>query len=129
VEVNIDYILMLVTKYHESNCKDKTILTTIDKTINSSIELRSKKELIDGFIAEMNATTDVDKDWQKFVKKQEKYDLSSIITDEKLKSQETQKFINNAFRDGALKTTGTDINKILPPLSRFGGGRAETKRY
>ena len=120
---------MLVTKYHESNCKDKTILTTIDKTINSSIELRSKKELIDGFIAEMNATTDVDKDWQKFVKKQEKYDLSSIITDEKLKSQETQKFINNAFRDGALKTTGTDINKILPPLSRFGGGRAETKRY
>jgi type I restriction enzyme R subunit len=109
VEVNIDYILMLVTKYHESNCKDKTILTTIDKTINSS--------------------TDVDKDWQKFVKKQEKYDLSSIITDEKLKSQETQKFINNAFRDGALKTTGTDINKILPPLSRFGGGRAETKRY
>lgn len=129
MEVNIDYILMLVTKYHESNCKDKTILTTIDKTINSSIELRSKKELIDGFIAEMNATTDVDKDWQKFVKKQEKYDLSSIITDEKLKSQETQKFINNAFRDGALKTTGTDINKILPPLSRFGGGRAETKRY
>lgn len=30
-------ILMLVAKYHESNCKDKSILTTIDKTINSSI--------------------------------------------------------------------------------------------
>lgn len=45
IEVNIDYILMLVAKYQQSNCKDKTILTTIDKAINSSIELRSKKEL------------------------------------------------------------------------------------
>ena len=26
VEVNIDYILMLVAKYHDSNCKDKEIL-------------------------------------------------------------------------------------------------------
>lgn len=42
---------MLVVKYHQSNCKDKTILATIDKTINASVELRSKKELIEDFIA------------------------------------------------------------------------------
>lgn len=129
VEVNIDYILMLVAKYHQSNCKDKNILTTIDKTINSSMELRSKKELIEGFIAKINATTDVDKDWREFVKNQKEQDLSAIIADEKLKPEETQKFINNAFRDGTLKTTGTDIDKILPPVSRFGGGgRAEKKQ-
>ena len=50
IEVNIDYILMLVDKYKDSNCKDKDILTTIDKAINSSIELRSKKDLIERFI-------------------------------------------------------------------------------
>lgn len=50
-EVNIDYILMLVVKYHHSNCKDKTIIATIDKTINASVELRSKKELIEDLIA------------------------------------------------------------------------------
>ena len=55
VEVNIDYILMLVAKYHESNCKDKNILVTIDKAINSSLELRSKKELIEQFIALVKA--------------------------------------------------------------------------
>ena len=34
-----------------------------------------------------------------------------------------------AFRDGAVKTTGTDIDKLLPPMSRFGGGnRAEKKQ-
>ena len=38
VEINIDYILMLVMKYHESNCKDKSILGTIDRAIDSSIQ-------------------------------------------------------------------------------------------
>ena len=36
VEINIDYILMLVMKYHESNCKDKSILGTIDRAIDSA---------------------------------------------------------------------------------------------
>ena len=31
-------------------------------------------------------------------------------------------FVNNAFRDGTLKTTGTDLDKIMPPMRRFGGG-------
>lgn len=129
VEVNIDYILMLVLKYHDSNCKDKNILTTIDKAINSSIELRSKKKLIEDFIEEINASSNVDKDWHEFIKKQKEHDLSVIIADEKLKPEETKKFINNSFRDGELKTTGTDIDKILPPVSRFGdGNRAEKKQ-
>ncbi|NLC13250.1 MAG: type I restriction endonuclease subunit R, partial [Chloroflexi bacterium] len=42
IEVNIDYILMLVEKYRQSNCQDKSILTSIDKAVNSSIQLRSK---------------------------------------------------------------------------------------
>lgn len=43
VEVNIDYILMLVAKYHDGNCEDKEILVAIDKAIKSSLQLRSKK--------------------------------------------------------------------------------------
>ena len=39
----------------------------------------------------------------------------------------TKEFIENAFRDGVLKTTGTDINKIMPSTSRFGGGGNRTK--
>ena len=128
VEINIDYILMLVAKYHESNCKDKSILTTIDKTINSSIELRSKKELIEGFIAKINASTNVDKDWREFTRNQKEQELTTIITDEKLKPEETKKFIDGAFRDGAIKTTGTDIDKIMPPVSRFSGGNRSDKK-
>jgi type I restriction enzyme R subunit len=128
IEVNIDYILMLVAKYQESNCKDKTILTTIDKAINSSIELRSKKELIEGFIEQVNVSTKVDEDWRKFLHERKEADISAIIEEEKLKPEETRRFIDNAFRDGMLKTTGTAIDKIMPPVSRFGGGRAAKKQ-
>ena len=129
VEVNIDYILMLVAKYHESNCEDKEILGSIDKAIKSSLALRSKKELIDKFISKINADTNVYSDWAKFVKKQKEEDLENLIKEENLNEEATRKFLDNSFRDGEVKTTGTDIEKILPPMRRFGGGnRAEKKQ-
>lgn len=128
VEVNIDYILMLVTKYHESNCTNKEILGSIDKAIKSSLALRSKKELIDNFISKMNVDTNIYDDWKKFVKEQKEIDLKNIISEENLNEIETRKFLNNLFRDGQVKTTGTDIEKILPPMRRFcGGNRTEKK--
>ena len=128
VEINIDYILMLVAKFHKSNCEDKNILVSIDKAINSSIQLRSKKELIENFIDTVNAATNVDEDWRKFVREQKENDLAVLINEEKLKQDETNKLINNSFRDGSLKTTGTDIDKIMPPVSRFGGGNRTAKK-
>lgn len=128
IEINIDYILMLVAKYHESNCEDKSILVSITKAVNSSIQLRSKRELIEHFIGTVNASTNVDEDWRKFVREQKETDLDAIIGEEKLKEEETRKFLNNSFRDGTLKTTGTDIDKILPPASRFGGGNRAAKK-
>ena len=128
IEVNIDYILMLVAKYHQSNCQDKEVLIAIDRAIKSSIELRSKKELIEGFLATINTKTDVNSDWRKFVLEQKETDLTTLIADEKLKEEETRKYIDNAFRDGAVKTTGTDIDKLMPAVSRFGGGNRAAKK-
>lgn len=128
VEVNIDYILMLVAKYHDDNCENKEILVAIDKAIKSSLQLRSKKELIENFIATINADTNVNEDWQRFVREQREADIQSLIAEEKLKPEETKKFVANAFRDGVLKTTGTDVDRILPPVSRFGGGGSRDKK-
>lgn len=128
IEVNIDYILMLVAKYHQSNCQDKEVLIAIDRAIKSSIELRSKKELIEGFLATINTKTDVNSDWRKFVLEQKETDLSALIAEEKLKEEETRKYIDNAFRDGGIKTTGTDIDKLMPAVSRFGGGNRAAKK-
>ena len=122
VEINIDYILMLVQQYHDSNCKDKELLVSISKAIGASMNLRSKKELIESFIATVNSGEDVNGAWETYVKHQKEAELNAIIQEEKLKKAETIKFVENAFRDGQLRTTGTDIDKILPAMSRFGGG-------
>ena len=129
IEINIDYILMLVKKYHDSHCDDKEVLITIRKAIDASPELRSKKELIETFIAGINDVSDVMIEWRKYVAEEKERQLVSIIHEENLKEVETRKFIEVAFRDGAVKTTGTDIDKLMPPMSRFGGGsRAEKKQ-
>ena len=120
VEVNIDYILILVSKYHASNCEDKEILVDINKAIGSSSQLRSKKELIESFISTVNTSTKVEDDWNKFVEAQKEADLVAIMEEENLKQDETRKFVENSFRDGELKTTGTAIDKILPPMPLFG---------
>ena len=76
IEVNIDYILMLVAKYKDSNCQDKTILTTIDKAINSSIELRSKKELL-RISLHKSIFPQVDDEWNKFINKSKEADIET----------------------------------------------------
>jgi len=99
--------------------KDKEILTAIDKAMNSSIELRSKKELIERFINTLNVHSDVDKDWRAFTDRNKAEDLEKIIEEENLKPEEARKFVANAFRDGELKSTGTGFASILPAVSMF----------
>ena len=129
VDINIDYILMLVAKYHDSNCEDASIIVDIRKAIGGSPELRSKRDLIENFISQINTSTNVQKDWLAYIQKKKVEELEQITAELKLKPEETKIFIENSFRDGALRTTGTDIDKILPPVSRFGGGnRSEVKK-
>ncbi len=128
IEINIDYILSLVMEYHDTHCKDKEILINIKKAIDASPELRSKKALIENFIARINDTSDVIIEWHDYITNEYERQLTQIIADEKLKEDETRRFLENAFRDGEIKTTGTDIDKLMPPVSRFGGGKRADKK-
>ena len=129
IEINIDYILLLVQKYHDSHCDDKEILITIQKAVDASPELRSKKALIETFIAGINDVSDVMLEWRTFVAEEKERQLVAIIQEENLKDDETRRFMESSFRDGSVKTTGTDIDRLMPPISRFGGGnRAEKKQ-
>ena len=129
IEINIDYILLLVQKYHDSHCDDKEILITIQKAVDASPELRSKKALIETFIAGINDVSDVMLEWRTFVAEEKERQLVAIIQEKNLKDDETRRFMESSFRDGSVKTTGTDIDRLMPPISRFGGGnRAEKKQ-
>lgn len=129
VEINIDYILHLIAKYHEGHLKDKEILVDIGKAIDSSVELRNKKDLIEKFIHSLTPQSTVDDDWQHFVNKQKTEELDAIISQENLDRDETYKYIRSAFQDGFVQTTGTQLSKVMPPVSRFSptGDRAKKK--
>lgn len=128
IEINIDYILILVKKFHDTHGKDKEVLGTISRAINASPELRSKKQLIESFIAGVNEVDDVMSGWTAFVAQRREEELAAIIREEKLKDTETRRFVGNAFRDGEIKTSGTEIDKIMPPVSRFGGSNRRQKK-
>lgn len=127
VEVNIDYILMLVEKYKDKNKEDREIMSSIVKAIDSTPDLRSKKELILDFIDQVNAASVVDEEWKSYVRKAQEDELAELITDENLKEEETLRLIDNSFRDGILKTTGTDFDSIMPPMSLFDKNRSIKK--
>lgn len=119
LDINIDYILNLVKKYHESNMQDKELLLKINKAILASPELRNKKDLIDQFIGSLNQDSDVYKDFETFMNSKKHEELDKIIEEENLKSDETYEFIKKSFDRGNIEENGTEIVSILPQMSRF----------
>lgn len=111
VEINVDYILMLVERYIKAKGtgQDKEIRATIERAINSSPSLRNKKDLIEAFVDSVSPKAQVDAEWQAFVAKKKVEELDRIIADEGLNPDETRTFVDNAFRDGAIPSTGTAI--------------------
>lgn len=129
-EVNVDYILALVAKYHESNCENKDILTSIDKAVDASLELRSKKQLIHDFINvySLRSNAEIHDAWANFINAERENELNQIIDENNLNPAETRRLIVNSFRDGVLKTTGTDVDRIMPAMSRFGDNSRSSKK-
>lgn len=128
VDINIDYILMLVAKYKASNLEDKEILANIDRAIGASLVLRSKRELIEGFIDRVNMQTEIESAWPEYVREQKEADLKRIIDEETLKPERTRIYIENALRDGEMRTTGTEFEELLPPMSLFDKRSAVKKK-
>jgi type I restriction enzyme, R subunit len=118
VEVNIDYILLLVAKYHQDNTQDKTV--EINKAIDSSPSLRNKKDLILDFIDSLRVDASITDEWRSYIDAKKIEELDMIIQEEDLVPTETVKFINQAFKTGEIKESGTAIVEVMKPVSMFG---------
>lgn len=130
IEVNVDYILMLVEQYlrAKGTGKDKEIRATIDRAVAASPSLRNKKDLIEQFVDSVSVTARVDTAWLAFITTRKTEELNRIIAEESLDAAATQSFMANAFRDGAIPVAGTAITKILPPVSRFSADDAHSTK-
>lgn len=120
VDINIDYVLMLVQKYHDSNCTDKMIIGDIERAIGASYELRNKKDLIEAFIDSLDSSNDVTADWERYLAEAKERELSAIIEEEALDDKATREFMTNAFMDGGVPESGTEVaNLMTKKPSRF----------
>ena len=132
VEINVDYILMLVEKYRASfgDGEDKEIRAQISRAVDSSPTLRNKRDLVEDFVDSISMDGAVDEQWQQFVAAKREAELEAMIAEQNLRPEQTRAFIESAFRDGRLSTAGTAITAILPPGSRFApeGGHGEKKK-
>ena len=95
VELNIDYILMLIEELHSKNIENKEILAKINSAILASPNLRNKKDLIDSFVNGINSndeTSGLADKWHDFVAKNREKELSKIIDEENLNDKKARKF-------------------------------------
>ena len=130
VQINIHYILALVQKYHDTNCKDKEIIVRIKKLMDASPDMRDKRELIEMFIDSVNPESNIDigTEWEQFIEKEKREQLDAIIEEENLNDKKTYDFMSRAFNDGYVTETGTGIVQILPASNPFLPESAEKKQ-
>lgn len=130
VDINVDYILQLVAahKATHGDGEDSILQAEVRRLVNSSPNLRDKRDLIDKFISQLNAGADVSHAWTEFISRAKASELEKIIKEYKLKSPQTERFMERAFESGTLQETGTEIVKLLPAMGMFGGKSAENRR-
>ena len=122
VEINVDYILMLVRQLQESGVdtdENREIKASLDRAVDASFSLRSKKDLIEKFVESLNVHADVDESWKAFIDEQKIMELEQLIQDENLDVPATHLFVSQAFRDGQVQVAGPALSKMMPPTSMF----------
>ncbi len=128
IEINIDYILQLIQKYHDSHMKDKEVLVSIQKAISSSMELRNKKDLIETFIETLAPTSSVESEWDRFIEERKQRELDKIIDEENLNVEKVRQFVSHSFKNGFVPSTGQAVSDILPKMSRFTKDNARARK-
>ncbi|WP_270971707.1 type I restriction endonuclease subunit R [Campylobacter upsaliensis] len=125
VEVSIEYILELIAKYHKDQA---TNYEPILKLLDSSLSLRSKKELFLRFIDSLHTQSNVAKDFSTYIKTHKNNALQDIINALNLDPKKTKEFMQDSFERGELRDYGRAFDEILPPSPLFGKGAKQTHK-
>ncbi|EAJ7129371.1 type I restriction endonuclease subunit R [Campylobacter upsaliensis] len=125
VEVSIEYILELIAKYHKDQA---TNYEPILKLLDSSLSLRSKKELFLRFIDSLHTQSNVEKDFSAYIKTHKNNALQDIINTLNLDPKKTKEFMHDSFERGELRDYGRAFDEILPPSPLFGKGAEQTHK-
>ncbi|GAA7074825.1 HsdR family type I site-specific deoxyribonuclease [Helicobacter pylori] len=114
MEVNIDYILNLIEEFaKEHGVEIQGVKTKIEPIINSSIELRNKKDLIMDFIDKYNKDQEVHAHFQDYTHQKREEEFQNIIEENRLNEEKAYSFMQHAFKGGEISFNGTEFPKII----------------
>ncbi|WQU79064.1 type I restriction endonuclease subunit R [Helicobacter pylori] len=127
VEVNIDYILNLIEEFaKEHGVEIQGVKTQIEPILNSSIELRNKRDLIMGFIDKYNKDEEVHAYFQNYIHQKREEEFQNIIEENRLNEEKAYSFMQHAFSGGEINFSGTKFPEIIEEKpSRF----SQNSRY
>lgn len=123
VDINVDYILMLVEHHRgeRGDGDDREIPVEITRALAASPALRGKRDLIEDFYRRVSLNGDVPTEFESFIAAKRDSELDAIIEAERL-GEGTRDFAYDSLREGYVPDEGTGLSSILPPARRFGGG-------
>ena len=119
VEVNIDYILFLVQQMQGDRADIAELTIQINKAIDSSPDLRDKKDLINRFIESLTPDSEVTDKWKEYVDAEKLKEFERIVSEEHLKEGPAKEFIETAWERGYVPEGGLELNAIMPPINPF----------
>lgn len=130
-EINLDYILALILEKSKENDDVESLKAEVRRVIRSSLGTRAKEELIMNFInstrlSELKNTDDILESFYGFARKEKENEIKCLVEEEKLK-ENSMRFIEKAIGKGYVEYAGDELDRIIPPTSRRGGGREKKK--
>ena len=132
-EVNLDYILALILeKSREQGANDESIKEDIRRLIRSSVGTRAKEELIIEFInrtdlSKLEKNEDIIEAFYTYAKIEKEKEIDKLIEEENLK-EKSKKFIEKSINKGHVVQGGTELDEVLPSVTRRGGAREAKKQ-
>ena len=130
-EINLEYILALILEKTKDNENIESIKAEVRRVIRSSIDTRSKEEIVIRFInsTELNSlqtNNDILEAFYSFAKAEKSRSIAKLIEEENL-NENAERFIRKSIARGYAENAGEELDGIIPPTSRRRGARERKK--
>ena len=131
-EINLDYILELILEKTKEHDDIETLKSEIRRVIRTSLGTRAKENLVINFInktdlKKLKNNGEILDAFYKYAKEEKKEKIDELVKNENLK-EDSRRFIEKSINKGFVDYAGSELDSILPPISRRKGAREAKKQ-
>lgn len=131
-DINLDYILRLILEKKQEGKESKDIEEEITRVASSSIETRSKKELLLKYIQnhdleQFENVEDILESFYAYAKVEREKKIDEVVSENNLNEDKARYYIKRSLSKGYATDEGMDLDNCITGVSRLGGAREKKK--